>query len=165
MPGCAVYSQTGSRLKIWTDSREKPHAIRGILAYFDRHGIEHETTALKTGDYMLDGQPNLIVDRKGGLQELCMNLCSKDKARFYREIRRAHDEGIKLIILCEQSGIREFRDIAGWQNKYGRVTGRQLQDAVYRLEVGYNVPVIFCDKRSSGRMIVEILTEGRQNNG
>ena len=151
-------------MKIWTDSREKPHAIRGILSYFDRHGIEHETTALKTGDYMLDGQPDLIIDRKNGLGEICMNLCSRDKIRFYREVRRAHDQGIRLIILCEQAGVKTFADVGTWQNKYGKVTGRQLQDAIYRLEVGYNIPVLFCDKRSTGRRIVEILTGQDERN-
>lgn len=146
-------------VKIWTDSREKPQAIRNIIAYFDRHGIEHETKALKTGDYMLDGKPDLIIDRKGGLGEMCMNLCSSDRRRFYDEIHRAHDQGIRLVILCEQAGIKTFADIAGWKNKYGKVTGRQLQDAIYRLEVGYSVPVLFCDKRSTGRRIIEILTE------
>lgn len=146
-------------MKIWTDSREKPQAIRNIIAYFDRHGIEHETKALKTGDYMLDGKPELIIDRKGGLQEMCMNLCSSDRRRFYDEIHRAHDQGIRLVILCEQAGIKTFADIAGWKSEYTKVTGRQLQDAIYRLEVGYSVPVLFCDKRSTGRRIIEILTE------
>lgn len=144
---------------IIVDSREKPQAIRNIIAYFDRHGIEHETKAMKTGDYMLDGKPDLIIDRKGGLGEMCMNLCSRDRRRFYDEIHRAHDQGIRLVILCEQAGIKTLADIAGWKNKYGKVTGRQLQDAIYRLEVGYSVPVLFCDKRSTGRRIIEILTE------
>lgn len=146
-------------VKIWTDSREKPQAIRNIIAYFDRHGIEHETKALKTGDYMLDGKPDLSIDRKGGLGEMCMNLCSRDRRRFYDEIHRAHDQGIRLVILCEQYGVKNFTDVASWRNPYGKVTGRQLQDAIYRLEVGYSVPVLFCDKRSTGRRIIEILTE------
>lgn len=145
-------------MKIAIDTRERPQAIRGITAYLDRHGIEWERQTLKTGDYMIEGQPNLIIDRKCGLQELCMNLCSADRRRFYNEIRRAHDQGIRLIILCEQSGIKSLADVSAWRNKYGRVTGRQLQDAIYRLEVGYGVPVVFCDKRSTGKRILEILT-------
>lgn len=145
-------------MKIWTDSREKPQAVKGILAWFDRHGIEHERTALKTGDYMLDGQPDLIIDRKGGLGEICMNLCSPDKVRFYKEVRRAHDQGIRLVILCEQYGVKSLADVAAWKNPYGRVSGRQLQDKIYKLEIGYGVPVLYCDKRSTGRRIAEILT-------
>ena len=146
---------------IVSDTREK--ANDHVLKYFDRHGIEYRVAKVDTGDYMLDERPDLRVERKKSLSELCMNLCSRDRRRFYDEIHRAHDQGIRLVILCEQAGIKTFADIAGWKNKYGKVTGRQLQDAIYRLEVGYSVPVLFCDKRSTGRRIIEILTEGNND--
>lgn len=149
---------------IYIDSREKPQAIRGIISYFDRHGIAHETRKLDTGDYMLDGQPGLVVDRKGGLQELAMNLCSADKGRFWREIRRAHDGGIRLVILCEQTGVKTLADVKDWKNRYGKVTGRRLQDEIWRMQMAYGVPVLFCDKRSTGRRIIELLT-GREKDG
>ena len=148
-------------MKVYVDSREKPQAIRLIIAYFDRNGIEWERAALKTGDYMLDCNPGLVIDRKANLGEICMNLCSADRRRFYNEIRRAHDQNISLVILCEHGGeIKSLADVPKWKNKYGTVTGRRLQDEIYKLQVGYNVPVIFCDKRSTGRKIVEILTNG-----
>ena len=151
-------------MKIIVDSREKPQAIKSILAYFDRHGIEYERVALKTGDYMLEGREDLIIDRKQSLGELATNLCSPDRRRFYNEIRRAHDEGIQLIILCEHGcGIKTLADVKDWKNKYGKVTGRMLQDKIYQLQMAYSVPVLYCDKRSTGRRIVEILTE--ENNG
>ena len=147
-------------MKIYVDSREKPQAIVRILAYFDKHGIEWEKKKLDIGDYMMDGQPGLIVDRKQSLQEIATNLLSPDKRRFYNEVRKAHDDGVRLVILCEHGGeIRTFNDIRNWKNKYGQVTGRKLQDAVFSLEMAYHVPVLFCDKRSTGRRIIEILTE------
>lgn len=143
---------------ILCDSRERKNSH--IIAYFDRHGVEHERTALKTGDYMLEGQPLRIIDRKQSLGELCINLCSRDRIRFYKEIRRAHDAGIQLVILCEHGGtIKSLADVPRWSNPHGSVTGRKLQDEIYKLEVGYNVPVLFCDKRSTGRRIIEILTQ------
>jgi len=148
------------RVKCYIDSREKPQAIKNIVAYFDKHGIEWERVALKTGDYMLDGQPNLIVDRKQSLGELAHNLLSPDRARFYREIRRARDSGIRLIILCEHSpDVKTFADVKNWKPKYGKVTGKALADAIFRLEVGYGVPVYYCCKRSTGKRIVEILSQ------
>lgn len=148
-------------MKIWVDTREKPQAIRSILAYFDRHGIEWEKTALKTGDYMLDGQPELIVDRKQSLGELSQNLLSHDRARFYREIRRAREDGIRLIILCEHGpDVKTFADVKNWKPKYGKVTGKALADAIFRLEIGYGVPVYYCAKQSTGKRIVEILSGG-----
>lgn len=140
------------------DSREKPQAIRSILTYFDRHGIAYEKRALKTGDYTLEGHGDVVIDRKQSLQELAHNLLSPDRARFYREIRRARESGIRLIILCEHGGIHNLDDIKKWHNPYGKVTGKALADAIFRLEVSYSVPVIFCSKKSTGKMIIDLLT-------
>lgn len=147
-------------MKVYIDSREKEQAIKGIIAYFDRHGIEWERVKLDTGDYMLEGKPSLIVDRKQSLQELAHNMCSPDRARFYREIRRAKLHGIRLIILCEHGpDVKTFADVRDWKPKYGKVTGKTLADAIFRLEIGYGVPVLFCSKQSTGKRIIEILTD------
>lgn len=144
------------------DTREQTNAH--IKAYFDRNDIPYRIGTVDTADYMIESNPLLRIERKKNLAELCHNLCSPDRARFYREIRRAHDQGIQLVILCEHGGdIRSLADVPKWKNKYGKVSGRRLQDEIYKLEVGYNIPVIFCDKRSTGRKIVEILTE--ENHG
>lgn len=146
-------------MKVIIDTRDKEHAIRGIVAYFDRHGIEWERRKLDTGDYMLDGRPELVIDRKQSLSELAHNLLSADRARFYREIRRAREQGIRLIILCEEGiSVRTLADVQKWKPKYGKVTGKALAGAIYKLEIGYGVPVVFCGKRSTGKRIVELLT-------
>ena len=147
-------------MKIYVDSREKPQAIKGILAYFERNGIEIERTALKTGDYMLEGQPNLIVDRKQSLAEMAHNLLSADRARFYREVRRARADGIRLIILCEHGpDVKTFDEVKKWVPKYGKVSGKAIADAIFRLEISYGVPTFFCSKRSTGKRIIELLTQ------
>lgn len=148
-----------SGVRILCDTREKPQAIKGILAYFDRHGIEWEKRKLDTGDYMLEGQPELVVDRKQNLSELAHNLLSPDRARFYREVRRARESGIRLVILCEERGINGLEDVKKWVPKYGKVHGKALAGAIFKLWIAYQVPVLYCDKRSTGRRIVEILTE------
>ena len=110
---------------------------------------------------MLEGQPNLIVDRKQSLSELAHNLLSPDRARFYREIRRARESGIVLIILCEHGpDVKTFADVKNWKPKYGKASGKALADAIFRLEMAYSVPVLYCNKRSTGKRIVEILTKG-----
>ena len=146
-------------MKITIDSREKPQAIKGILAYFDRHGIEWEKRKLDTGDYMMEGQPELVVDRKQNLSELAHNLLSPDRARFYREVRRARESGIRLVILCEERGINGLEDVRGWAPKYGKASGKALADAIFKLWIAYQVPVLYCDKRSTGKRIVELLTK------
>lgn len=146
-------------IKVLADSREKSN--EHVLTYFGKRGIAWERVALKTGDYMLDGHPYLAVERKKDLAELAHNLLSPDRARFYNEVRRARSEGIKLIILCEHGhGIRGLEDVKTWVPRYGRASGRSLADAIFRLEIAYGVPVLYCDKRSTGKRIVEILTGG-----
>lgn len=147
-------------MKMIVDTREKPQAIKGILTYFDRKSIEVIREALPIGDYMIEGQPRLIVDRKHDLRELATNLLSRDRARFYREVRRARAAGVRLVILCEEAGIGTYRDVVSWQTEYGKVSGKALADAIYRLEVAYGVQTFFCDRRSTGKRILEILTEG-----
>ena len=115
---------------------------------------------MKTGDYMLEGKPNLIIDRKQSLSELAHNLLSADRARFFREIRRARETGIKLIILCEHGpDVKTYADVKNWKPKFGKVTGKALADAIFRLEMAYGVPVYYCGKRSTGKRIVEILSK------
>jgi len=151
-------------MRVYIDTREKPKAIEKIVAYFDKQGIQHESKALKTGDYMLEGQERLVVDRKQSLQELSANLLSRDRARFYREVKRARAEGIKLIILCEHGrDIKRIEDVKNWKNPYGKVTGKALMDAIYRCSIAYGVEFLFCEKRNTGKRIIELLTEEKEN--
>ena len=142
------------------DSREQKN--QHILDYFDKHGIEHKTEAMETGDYMLEGKSAILIDRKRNLNEVCMNLCSKDNSRFWREIRRSHKDKAKFIILVEHGGkIKSIPDVADWNSKYSKVRGRQLMDKMFQVTIAYNVDWQFCDKRSTGRRIIEILGGGR----
>lgn len=153
-------------MKVIVDSREKwtqPNSTdTHISAYFDRHGIEYEVRKLDVADYMIDGHPEVVIDRKGSLSELATNLMNKkDSSRFWREVRRAHEQGAKLIVLCEQGGkIKSINDVPLWKSQYSPVTGRRLIDEMIRLEYSYGVVWQFCSRRSTARKIVEILSEG-----
>lgn len=139
------------------DSREKKNDH--IKAYFDRNGIPYRVEKLDVGDYMLDGGV-VSVDRKRNLNELATNLTSRDDhARFWREVRRAKECGIKLIVLCEHGGhIHGIQDVAGWKSKYSTVSGRDLMREIYRVHISYNVEFLFCSKQCTGKRIVEILS-------
>ena len=143
------------------DTREK--ANDHIKRYFDKHGIPYSIAKVETGDYILEENQTIAIERKKNIAELAHNLVSKDRARFFSEIRRARDSGIRLIILCEQAGVKTAADVTKWVPKYGKVTGKTVAEAIFRLEMAYGVPVLFCDKRSTGRRIVEILTEGAKD--
>lgn len=149
-------------IMIEIDTREKPHAIVRIVEYFDKNEIPHKPKKLDVGDYRMSENPSIVIDRKQSLSELCTNLGS-DKRRFMNEIRLAKDMGVKLTILCEHGGaIHELKDVANWHNpmleKYPHaITGRELLDRMYRVHIAYGVDFLFCDKRSTGRRIAELL--------
>lgn len=83
---------------VTVDSREKKWSH--IKDYFDRHCIQYVEKKLDEGDYQIAGQPNLTIDRKKDLQEMYQCL-SNQKSRFYKEVRRCYEKGIKLIVLIE----------------------------------------------------------------
>ena len=116
------------------DSREKKNDH--IKDYFDRNGIPYRVEKLDVGDYMVDGG-FVSVDRKRNLNELSTNLTSRDDhARFWREVRRAKECGIKLIVLCEHGGqIHGIQDVANWKSKYSTVSGRSLMEEIYKCHI------------------------------
>lgn len=140
------------------DSREKKN--EHIKAYFDRHEIAYRIEKLDVGDYMVEGG-KVSVDRKQNLSELATNLMNRtDKPRFWREVRRAKERGIKLIVLCEHGGkVKNIQSVAQWSSPYSQVSGKALMREIYRLHISYGVDFIFCSKRSTGKKIVELLTE------
>ena len=142
------------------DTREQKN--EHILKYFERHDIKYAIAKVDTGDYVLvANQHPVAIERKKDCSELAHNLMSHDKGRFYREIRRAHEVGVKLYIVCENGkGINSIEDVAKWQNPYGRVTGRMLREAIYKCSIGYGCEFVFCNKRQTGKIIYEILTNG-----
>lgn len=148
------------------DSREKwtqPNSgDTHIKDYLDRHGIEYSVVPLSVGDYMFRGG-NISVDRKKNLEEVARNLMNRsDSARFWREVRRSRESGIKLVVLVEHGGkIKTINDMSGWRSKYSPVTGRRLLDEMIRLEYSYGVTWAFCSKRSTGKRIMEILNDGQ----
>ena len=138
------------------DTREKRN--EHILQYFEVREIPYKIAKLETGDYMDPHNPRLVIDRKRNLDELTHNLFTPDKSRFWREVRRAKDQHIKLIVLCEHGGkVKALKDVPKWRSKYSRVTGYKLYNEICRVHIAYGVEFLFCDKRSTGKRIVELL--------
>lgn len=141
------------------DTRERKN--EHIKAYFDKQGIEYEVRKLDVGDYQIEGKPQISVDRKRSLGELSHNLMNpKDHSRFWKEVRRAREQKIKLFVLVEHGGqIKSIEDVAKWTDKYSGVSGRSLANEIYRVHIAYSVEFVFCDKRSTARKIIEILED------
>ena len=152
---------------LYVDSREKwtqaGSRDKHIKNYLDRNGIQYEVRALGVGDYMLEGG-RISVDRKQNLDELAKNLTNKaDHARFMREVRRAYAARITLIVLVEHRGIKGTNDVLRWRSKHSPVTGAALVREMFRIQMAYGVKFLFCDKMSTGRRIMEILTGGHDD--
>ena len=147
-------------MKIIIDSREKK--FDHIVQHFEKNGIAYEVRKLYVGDYQLEGDSRISVDRKQNLSELSKNIMNrKDSSRFWREIRRAFEQKTKLYILVEHGGkIKSISDVAKWQDKYSGVSGRRLMDEIYRIHISYQVEFIFCDKRMTAKKIIDILSKG-----
>ena len=149
---------------------------RGIKSkYSDPVAYYKQDKGLKTGDFTICVQlPNgeqinfkdkVVIERKQGLNELCNNLfdkASKDEEglnRFERELKRGHEQGIKMYLLVEQSDLyskiyssKHFR-----YDKPSKVNPSSFVAMLERLLVRYNVNLVYCDKKDSARIINDIL--------
>lgn len=155
-------------MNIQIDTREKARAIKLILADFDRNNIKYFSSKLFVGDYMSLDNPRVSIDRKQNLLEICINVCQQHE-RFTAELKRAQENGIKIVILCEHGGnINTLNDVIKWKNPRLRtspkaVSGQQLFKILYSISKKYDVDFLFCNKSETGNMIIKILSEGLQN--
>lgn len=140
----------------WTQTR--PHDYNSIGGFLDRKGVPYRVEKLDVGDYMMEGG-TVTIDTKQDLEELSRNLMNRaDHARFLKEVRRAQEQGLRLVVLCRHGGkIKSIRDVAGWHSKYSPVSGRDLMNEMFRVHISYGVEFLFCDKRTTAKKILEIL--------
>lgn len=171
-------------MNIQIDTREKQKAIVKIIEHFDKNGINHFSSKLYVGDYMNLDNPRVIIDRKQNLLELCTNFSDvpkkekdgkfkrdkdgrlmTDRARFTAELIKAKQAGLHIIILCEHGGkVKSLEDVKNWQNPRCKespmaMSGERLYKLMKTFEMSdlYSVSFEFCDKRTTGKRIVELL--------
>lgn len=147
------------------DSREKPKAIQNILKYFEGMGIHYSVTKLFIGDYMDYGNPFLIIDRKQSIQELAAN-CTRDHDRFRRELERVKAVNATLVILVEQNRYKDrerwihvetIEDLMLWESPHTTIRGEKVYRVLRAWMARYPMRVEFCDKRQTGKRILEII--------
>ena len=142
--------------KVIVDSREKKWDH--IKCLFDRWEVPYEVRKLDVADYMLESDKSFAIDRKRSLDEICTNLMNRnDSSRFWSEMRRAKANHTKVVVLIEQFGIKSINDVSNWSSKYSRVSGKVLQREMLRIHFAYGIEFLFCDKRHSARMILNLL--------
>lgn len=147
------------------DSREKPRALKKILAQFDEVGIKYETSKLLFGDYMDYSRPNLVIDRKQNIAELAKN-CTIEHERFRAELERAKAAGAQLVVLVEQNRykdrdrwitVKDIGDLMLWSSPYTTIRGEKVFRVLSSWINKYNLSVKFCDKRVTGKEILKII--------
>ena len=156
---------------------EKPshhNMYRGIKSTFtDPIPYFRQEKGLKTGDFTLvvqlpnqqqiNFQDKIIIERKNSLNELCQNLFDdKDKngmTRFERELKRAKEQGIKVILLVETEDMhskilssKHFR-----YDKASKVSPKAFNAILRSLQAKYNITIEYCNKKDSARLIHDIL--------
>lgn len=139
------------------DSREKK--FEHITAYFEKHSVPYEIKKLDTGDYMNTDNPNVVVDRKANLQEVCSNLSygKSNRIRFAHECERGFANKLRIVVLIEGTNYKELSEIKEWKSKHSAHTGRWLLDSMFRLTMAFGVEWQLCRKNTTAKRILEIL--------
>lgn len=149
-------------------SREQKGKNKHILDYFAANGINHFQSKCYVGDYVNIANGLIAVERKKDLLEIAPEICGQGHERFRRELIRAQNAGIKLIVLIEEplsldtlhtwsSPVRKYGAHKG--QPFTQVKGETLKKAMFTMEMKYGVSFQFCDKKDSGRVIVELLSQ------
>lgn len=142
------------------DTREQKSGH--VEQYFEEIGRKFVRTKLLVGDYQLMKSPMTVIDRKQNLSELYGNLCHEHD-RFIAECKRAQELGVKLIFLIEHGGkMKALENVPEWVNPRLKYTpyawdGKRMFKTMCTVRDKYGVEFLFCDKRSTGRRIIQLL--------
>ena len=154
-------------MTIQIDTREHKWELARIQRQLSALGCKTIVSKLYVGDYQSLDNPRLVIDRKKDLQELCGNVTQQHE-RFQRELIKAQEAGIRLIILVEHGNdIQSLEDVYFWDNPRlsespKATTGKGLYRSLCTIRNRYNVRFEFCTKHDTGRRIMELLTNGKE---
>ena len=149
-------------MTIQIDSREHKWELARIQRQLTALGCKTIVSKLYVGDYQSLDNPRLVIDRKKDLQEICGNVTQQHE-RFQRELLRAQEAEIQLIILIEHGDdIQSLEDVYFWDNPRlskspKATTGKSLYKSLCTIRDRYNVRFEFCTKRETGQKIMELL--------
>ena len=135
----------------------------------ERCGHRVVRSKMLVGDYQLANDGRVAIDTKSGVLELIADIYHQHE-RFRRECELARDAGIQLIILTEEvlpDGRLDKWKSPVWKSttKYHRAGDpmtkadpARLRKAMYTMQERYGVKFRFCDARSTGKQIIDLLT-------
>lgn len=158
--------------KMIVDSREK--SWLHIANTWNKNNIEYyiKDKGLKTGDYsiavktpagdIINFEDKVVVERKANITELCGNLTdnrdSAGKNRFIRELERAKKNGIKLILLIEDSQGYD-KALRGFfrEDKPSKMNSNGFVGMLMAYKARYDFEVVWLDKELSASYIYKML--------
>ena len=120
-------------------------------------GCPWERKKLEFGDYSvkcdsMDLSTSIAIERKMNLDELCNCYC-RERKRFEREFERARQSGAKVYLLVEDGSWED-----AYSGKYrSRMSPESLVASIQAWLARYNCQVIFCQPKTTGRLIHDIL--------
>lgn len=152
------------------DTRNQQGKHKNINAYMEKCGHKVIRSKMLVGDYQLANDGKVAIDTKSGVMELIADIYHQHE-RFRRECEMARDAGIELIILTEE--VLPGGRLDQWKPPVWKSTTRhhragdpmtkadpaRLRKAMYTMQEKYGVKFLFCDARSTGKRILELLTK------
>ena len=151
---------------LYEDTRQQPGKHENIRMWCDIHGIRIIRQALNVGDYQIAGKGDISVDTKQNVMELAGNVFQEHE-RFRAECLRAKECGIRLIVLVEETlpggRLDSWRPPIGWNGQpVARFDPATLRKAMITMQQEYGVRFRLCDRRNTGRYMIEYLKGERK---
>lgn len=160
-----------SSMTVLVDSREQ-NTERARWRYASI-GLPVERCTLDYGDYsynatLPDGRriydlaervrPAVSVERKMNLDELA-GCFGASRERFEREFERAKDAGAQMWLLVEGGSWEGIYD-----HRYkSRMTSASMAGSIFAFCERYNLRLVFCSERTTGRIVRGILTRNLED--
>ena len=155
------------------DTRNQAGKHRNIHRQLGALGHQVVRSKLYVGDYQLANRGDVVVDTKKDMLELAMDICRAHN-RFSEECKKAHDAGIRLVILTEE--LLPTGGLANWKSPTWKTTTARhkagdaisqvkpetLYKAIHTMSARYGVEFHFCHKDETGDRIMDILTDPRR---
>ncbi|MGL5330174.1 MAG: ERCC4 domain-containing protein [Peptostreptococcaceae bacterium] len=158
------------RVKMICDTREQSNSH--ILDAFNKNEIDYEVRKVNFGDYEMycpdiDYTCSLRIERKASISELAGNLLeARDENgsnRFARELAKAKDLGIKLVIMIEEEANENwYEDILKHRYRSG-LKPKSLRGMLMSLCSKYDVHIVGIPKEYAGSYIFNMLSYQMRN--
>ena len=131
---------------------------------FNKNGIQTVRSKLDTGDYMIQHIsgyiPKITIERKSCIEELLSNLTDRRKDeqglnRFYRELERAKENGLKVILLIEDENFYTSIIKGNYRN---RINPNAAKGMIFSLKSKYNnLHIVWMNKKEVPSYIHTVL--------